>query len=108
MMLVTLLFMKYQTTFIYCQLNLVTKHIAIISSMRIRRYLQYVCFFISSSGSMVWYILIFPSLSNSSKMRSHLETSKVNINSFYRPLLVGLSDVQEKDLSSECHTNSAL
>jgi hypothetical protein len=29
-------------------------------------------------------------------MRSHLETSKVNFNSSYRPLLAGLSDVQEK------------
>jgi hypothetical protein len=41
-------------------------------------------------------------------MRSHLETSKVNLNSSCRPLLAGLSDAQEKDLSSEGYTNSAL
>jgi hypothetical protein len=37
-----------------------------------------------------------------------LKKSKVNLNSSCRPLLAGLSDVQEKDLSSEGYTNSAL
>jgi hypothetical protein len=42
-MLLNLLFMKYQTNFIYGRLNLATKHIAIISSMRIRMMIFTIC-----------------------------------------------------------------
>jgi hypothetical protein len=38
---------------------------------------------------------MYPSLYNSSKMRSHLDTSKVNFNSSYRPFGTGLRDEQE-------------
>jgi hypothetical protein len=36
-----------------------------------------------------------------------METSKVNLISFYLPLLDGLSDEQEKDFSLEGQINSA-
>jgi hypothetical protein len=42
-MLLNLLFMKYQMTFIYGRLNLATKHIAIISSMQIRMMIFIIC-----------------------------------------------------------------
>jgi hypothetical protein len=48
---------------------------------------------------------MFPSLSNSSNIRSHLETSKVNFNSSCRPLVAGLRDAQELALDFEGHTN---
>jgi hypothetical protein len=51
--------------------------------------------------------LIFPSLSNSSNIRSHIETSKVNFSSSCRPLVPGLSDAQGLTLAFEDHTNSA-
>jgi hypothetical protein len=44
-----------------------------------------------------------PSLSNSSNIQSHLETSKVNFSSSCRPLVAGLRDAQELDLDFEGH-----
>jgi hypothetical protein len=58
-------------------------------------YLQYACFFNSSSGGIAWVNLVFRYLSNSSNIRSLLETSKVNLISSCRPLLAGLRDEQE-------------
>jgi hypothetical protein len=49
---------------------------------------------------------MFPSLSNSSKIRSHLETSKVKFSYSCRPLVAGLSDAQELALAIAGHTNS--
>jgi hypothetical protein len=50
---------------------------------------------------------MFPSLSNSLKIRSHLETSKVNFSSSCQPLVASLRDAQELALDYEGHTNSA-
>ena len=71
-------------------------------------HLQYACRFSSSSGGMAWDNLMFPLLSNSSNMRSQLETSKLKRSCPCRFLGIGLSYEQEYDLASDGHTNSAI
>ena len=70
-------------------------------------HLQYACCFSSSSGGMTCDNLMFPLLSNSSNMRSHLETSNVKRTCSCRFLGIGLSDEQEHGFASDGHMNWA-
>ena len=70
-------------------------------------HLQYAWRFNSSADGIAWDNLMFPFLSNSSKIWSHLETSKVNFTSFCRFFWVGFNEGQEEGLAFDGQTNSA-
>ena len=70
-------------------------------------HLQYACRLSSSGDGIVCDNWMLPFLSNSSKIRSHLETSNVNFSSACQFFWIGLRDGTEPGLAFDGQTNSA-